>query len=74
MQVAVVVVKGFEIIHIQHQQSQWLLLALHAAEFAREHGVEVTAVGNAGQTIGVRQTFQQMPLVCQLQMVAHACQ
>ena len=57
-QVAVVVVEVLEHVHIQQDERQRRSRPLGACPFARQGVVEVAAVGNAGEAVGVAQQLQ----------------
>ena len=57
-QVAVVVVEVLEHVHVDHQQRQRRAGPLGARPFAGQRLVEVAAVGDAGEAVGVAQQLQ----------------
>ena len=65
-QVAEAVVEGFEVVHVDHQQRQLLLLAHGPAPLQFQVFVEVPAVGQPGQAIGVHQPLQHQVGIQQL--------
>ncbi|MND72964.1 hypothetical protein D3C80_645260 [compost metagenome] len=65
-QVAKAVVVGLEVVHVDHQQRQLLLLTHGPAPFQFQVLVEVAAVGQPGQAIGVHQPLQHQVGIEQL--------
>ena len=61
-----VVVIGLEVVDVDHQQRQLLLLTHRPAPFQLQVLVEVAAVGQPGQAIGVHQTLQHQVGIEQL--------
>jgi len=56
-QVAVAVVDGFKKVEIEHQEAEFLAMALVALDFFPQSAVKAVAVGDAGQPVMVGQGF-----------------
>nr|GEZ02307.1 hypothetical protein [Tanacetum cinerariifolium] len=67
------IVVGFEIIHVDHQQRQLRLFANGAAPLQFQVFVEVSAVGQPGQAVGIHQALQHQVGVQQLLLADAQC-